>query len=272
MALFGMIFIFCATTVFPVYWMLVSVFQPIELSLRYPPPLFPQAFDLQVFSELFKVTENPDRVDVWIFNSIRIASLSTIICLVLSVLGAYALSSMRWKGKGLFGILLLMTQMLPQALILIPLYSTVDHLRLKNNPLVVALVDSAFVLPICIWILKNVFDQIPREIREAALVDGCTRISVLWRVMLPIASPGLVAVAVVAFFDAWNEYLFAAALTSDKRLYPASVGLASMITMVNMPVDRLMAAGLVFSIFPVIFYLLVQRYVVSGLSAGAVKG
>ena len=270
--LYFLVLVFCITTAFPIYWMVVSVVQPVTISLTYPPPLFPQAIDLHSFSEIFKPVDNPDRVDVWILNSIVLASMTTVISLVLSILGAYALSGFRWKGRGLFGLLLLTTQMLPEALIIIPLYATIDHLHLKNSLVIVAMVDTAFVLPICIWILKNVFDTIPTEIKDAALVDGCNRMTALIRIMLPISAPGLVAVAVVAFFDAWNEYLFAAALISDKPLFPASVGLAGMISMVNVPIDRLMTAGLVFSVFPLIFYLFVQRYVVTGLSAGAVKG
>jgi multiple sugar transport system permease protein len=267
-----LVLLFCVTTAFPVYWMIVSVVQPLTISLTYPPPLYPTAINLTPFQEIFKATDNPDRVDIWIKNSILLASMTTVICLALTVLGAYALSGRRWRGQGLFGLLLLMTQMLPEALIVIPLYATVDHFKLLNSLPVLAMVDTAFVLPICIWILKNVFDAIPGEIRDAALVDGCRRMDVLWRIMLPISAPGLVAVAVVAFFHAWNEFLFASSLIVDKPLFPASVGLAGMISMVNMPIDKLMAAGLVFSIFPVVFYLLVQRYIVAGLSAGAVKG
>ncbi len=267
-----MVLLFCIVTAFPVYWMVVSAVQPVKYSLSYPPPLFPRAIELTPFNDIFKATDNPDRVDIWIGNSIILASITTIICLVLTIVGAYSLSGRRWRGQAQFGFVLLMTQMLPEALILIPLYATVDHLKLKNNLIVVGMVDTAFVLPICIWILKNVFDTIPKEIRDAALVDGCNRIGVLRRIMLPISAPGLVAVAVVAFFYSWNEFLFAASLIGDKKLYPASVGLASMISMINVPIDRLLAAGLVFSIFPVIFYLFVQRYIVTGLSAGAIKG
>lgn len=267
-----LVLLLCLITAFPVYWMVVSAIQPVKYSLSYPPPLIPRAIDLAPFNELFKPTDNPDRMDVWIGNSIILATITTIICLVLTVLGAYALSRRRWRGQGGFGFVLLMTQMLPEALILIPLYATVDHFKLKNNLFVVGMVDTAFVLPICVWILKNVFDTIPKEIHDAALVDGCNRIGVLRRIMLPIAAPGLVAVAVVAFFYSWNEFLFAASLVSDKKLYPASVGLASMISMINTPIDRLLAAGLVFTVFPVIFYLFVQRYIVTGLSAGAIKG
>lgn len=264
--------LFCVITAFPIYWMIVSVVQPVNLSLSYPPPLFPQAINQNAFSEIFQVENNPDRVDVWIANSVALASMTTILSLMLSTVGAYALSGRRWRGQNLFGFLLLTTQMLPEALILIPLYSTIDKLQLKNNLPTLALVDTAFVLPICIWILKNVFDTIPTEIRDAAMVDGCTRMGMLWRIMLPISAPGLVSVGVVAFFHAWNEYLFAASLLTDKKLYPAPVGLAQMISMIDTPIDKLMAGGLVFSIFPVIFYLLMQRYIVAGLSAGAVKG
>lgn len=267
-----LVLLFCVTTAFPVYWMTVSVLQPVELSLQYPPPLFPQAINPDAFSKIFKVENNPDRVDVWIANSVLLASMTTIVCLILTVLGAYALAGKRWRGQGLFGLMLLTTQMLPEALIVIPLYATIDKLHLKNSLPVLALVDTAFVLPICIWILKNVFDTIPNEIRDAAMVDGCTRMGMLLRIMLPISAPGLVAVGVVAFFHAWNEFLFAASLIADKKLFPAPVGLAQMISMIDTPIDKLMAAGLVFSIFPVIFYLMVQRYIVAGLSAGAVKG
>jgi len=270
--LYIMVLLFCITTAFPIYWMIVTVVQPINLSLQYPPPLFPQAINPNAFARIFQVENNPDRVDVWIANSVVLASITTVVSLALSVLGAYALAGKRWRGQGLFGLLLLMTQMLPEALIVIPLYATIDKFVLTNSLPTLALVDTAFVLPICIWILKNVFDTIPGEIRDAAMVDGCTRMGMLVRIMLPISAPGLVAVGVVAFFHAWNEYLFAATLIADKKLYPAPVGLAQMISMIDTPIDKLLAGGLVFSIFPVIFYLLVQRYIVAGLSAGAVKG
>lgn len=267
-----LVLLFCIVTAFPIYWMIVAVFQPIEYSLQYPPPLFPVSIDFDVFSQLFSEPDPARRVDTWIANSIVLAAITTAVCTGLSILGAFALSGRRWRGQGTFGLLLLTTQMLPEALIVIPLYATIDKLHLKDSLVTLALVDTAFVLPICIWILKNVFDTIPNEIRDAALVDGCNRLRMLWSIMLPISAPGLVAVGVVAFFHAWNEYLFAASLITDRKLYTASVGLGSMISMIDTPVDRLMAGGLLFSIFPVIFYLLVQRYIVSGLSAGAVKG
>lgn len=267
-----LVVLFCICTGFPIYWMIVTAFQPLALSMKFPPPLFPQAFTVVPFQEIFKVDQNLDRVDIWIENSVLLATMATVLCLALTVIGAYALSGKPWRGQGLYGFLLLMTQMLPEALVVIPIYATVAKLGLKNNLLVLAMVDTAFALPICIWILKNVFDTIPSEIRDAGRVDGCSRMGVLWRVMLPLSTPGLVAVAVVAFFYSWNEYLFASALISEKNYYVAPIGLAGMISMIGMPIDQMLAAGLIFSIFPVAFYLLIQRYIIAGLSAGAVKG
>jgi multiple sugar transport system permease protein len=122
------------------------------------------------------------------------------------------------------------------------------------------------------WILKGVFDTIPREVLDAAVVDGCTDFSAIWHIVLPLSAPGLVAVAVVSFFSAWNEFLYAGIMLGNAQLMPASVGLSTLKAIASTPVEQYMAAGLVFSILPVLFYLSMQRYIVSGLTAGAVKG
>lgn len=263
-----LVLLFCLATIFPVYWMVLSAIQPVNYSLQYPPPFFPQAFTLQPFADLF--AKNP--VGSWILNSVLRAVLTTILCLSMTIFGAYAMSAMRWRGKGLFGWLLLFTQMLPEALVIIPVYAMYQRLGMTEKIPPLALIDTAFVLPLGVWILKNTFDTIPPELSDAAMVDGCTRVGTLFRILLPIAAPGLVAVAVVAFFYSWNEFLFASSMITNKDYWPATVGLASLKSMIDTPIDRMLAAGLLFSVLPVIFYLLVQRYVVAGLSAGAVKG
>jgi multiple sugar transport system permease protein len=170
-----------------------------------------------------------------------------------------------------------MTQMLPEALIIVPIFKIftdfpVLHINLRESLPGLSLINAAFVLPIGVWILKNMFDTVPKEVREAALVDGAGPIRLLFQIMLPLTRPGLVAVGVVAFFYAWNEFLFAQTMITQKDIKPASVGLASMITMLDTPIERLLAAGLVFAIPPVVFYVLMQRYIVAGITAGAVKG
>ena len=125
---------------------------------------------------------------------------------------------------------------------------------------------------IVIWILKGVFDTVPSEVLDAAVVDGCTELSVLWHIVLPLSAPGMVAVAVVSFFSAWNEYLFGVIFIQSANFQPASVGIPNLKATGTTPVEQYMAAGLIFSLLPVLFYLLMQRYIVSGLTAGAVKG
>jgi multiple sugar transport system permease protein len=236
--------------------------------LHYPPPLFPQAITFSQFAELF----GNYPVAVWLRNSFLIAVMAMLLCMALTVLGAYTLSSLRWKGRSLFGLFLLVTQMLPEILIVIPLYVLYRRLNMLDSLPALSLVDAAFALPICIWILKGVFDTVPLEVLDAAVVDGCSELSVLWEIVLPLSAPGLVAVAVVSFFSAWNEYLFAVILISSAEFQPASVGIPNLKATGYTPVEQYMAAGLVFSILPVLFYLIMQRYIVAGLTAGAVKG
>jgi multiple sugar transport system permease protein len=268
-----LVLVICGITFFPIYWMLVTAVQSTKVTLHYPPKLWPQEFSLTSFQQIFE----KEPVARWIVNSIYLSGVTTVICVVLSVLGAYALSALRWRGRGLFAIFLLMTQMLPEALIIVPVFKIftnfpVIHQDIRNSLPALALIDAAFILPICVWVMKNMFDTIPGEVREAALVDGAGPIRTLFQIVMPIALPGVVAVGVVAFFYAWNEFLFAQTMIQDKDLKPASVGLAGMITMLDTPVPLLLAAGTVFAIAPVIFYLVMQRYIVAGIASGAVKG
>jgi multiple sugar transport system permease protein len=264
----ALIILVVAITFFPIYWMILSVIRPTEFSTAYPPKFYPQSVSLTPFRQIFSGYD----IGRWLLNSAIVSSIATIICLVLSVLGAYTISMLRWKGRTLFAAFLLVTQMLPETLIIVPVFRLFTDLGLRENLVAVAAIDAAFILPIGVWVLKNLFDTVPHEVREAALVDGAGPIRVLIQIVLPMTLPGLVAVGVVAFFYAWNEYLFAQTMITKNNLKPASAGLASMITMLDTPIERLLAAGLIFAIPPVIFYIFMQRYIVAGISAGAVKG
>lgn len=260
-------------TFFPVYWMVLSAIQPTAYSLHYPPPLWPKGIDLSPFAALF----GKQPIGPWLLNSAIVSTITTAICVVLAVFGAYALALGSWAGKGAFAGFLLVTQMLPEALIVVPIFRMFTDVPvvgadLRNNLPALALIDAAFILPICVWVLKNMFDTIPPELREAAMVDGAGPFRALFQVLLPLAVPGVIAVGVVAFFYAWNEYLFAQLMVNDKALYPATVGLGSMKTMLDTPIEQVLAAGLLFAVPPVVFYVVLQRSIVAGITAGAVKG
>lgn len=270
---YAAVLVVVAITFFPIYWMVVSTIQPTKFSTRYPPPLIPKGVNFKVFSDLF----GKEPIWSWIWHSTLLSLAATAICIFLSVLGAYALSSLRWKGRTAFAIFLLMTQMLPEALIVVPIFRIFTDFPLLNMDLRdqlfgLSLIDAAFVLPIGVWVLKNLYDTIPREVQEAARVDGAGPMRVLFQIIMPLTLPGLVAVGVVAFFYAWNEYLFAQLLIPDKELYPASVGLGQMKTMLDTPIEQQLAAGMIFAVPPVVFYIVMQRYIVAGITAGAVKG
>jgi multiple sugar transport system permease protein len=253
--------------------MLVTTVQPTKYTTHYPPPLFPKGANLGAFEKLFDAKP----VASWIWHSTIISFMATAVCVFMAVLGAYALTSGRWRGRTAFGIFLLATQMLPEALIVVPVFRIFTRVPVlgtdfRDSFLGLSLIDAAFIMPIGVWILKNLFDTVPREVREAALVDGAGPMRVLFQIIMPLTLPGLVAVGVVAFFYAWNEYLFAQLFIVSKDMFPAAVGLGQMKTMLDTPIEQQMAAGIVFAIPPVIFYLVMQRYIVAGITAGAVKG
>jgi multiple sugar transport system permease protein len=258
----------CVVALFPVYWMILSTFQPESKTLSFPPPFFLKGFNTGAITQLFE--DQP--IASWLAHSVFVALITVVITLVLASFGAYLLGRLEWHGKLLFGLLLLFTQMMPGAMIIVPELQFYRSMGWTNNLPMLAVLYAAFAVPLGSWILKSSFDNVPTEVLDAGLVDGCTRLGVLRRLLLPLSRAGLVAVAVVAFFLSWNDYLFASALITSRSQYTAGLGIATFISQQDVPIFELQAAGVVFSLLPVIFYMCVQRYVVRGLTAGAVKG
>ena len=253
---------------FPLYWMMVTAVQSPNATLAYPPVFYPVEPNLDGFRQLF--SDNP--MAKWLLNSGYIALLTTILTTALSVLGAYALSWFTWSGKFAFGLMLLFTQMLPEALIVIPIFKIYQDLNLLNSLSALSILHSAFVIPVGVWILRPAFEGIPREVNEAAQIDGCTPMQILRKIIVPLCSPAILAVAVVSFFASWADYLLAVTMISQQELYPASVGLASTMSQLNTPIQVLLSGGLIYGLPPVILYMFIQRFVISGLTAGAIKG
>jgi multiple sugar transport system permease protein len=252
---------------FPVYWLVLSTFQPDQYSITWPPPLFFKGFNFSVLTDLF----SQDNLAANLAHSLQVSLLTVVVTLILAVPGGFLLSHLRWHGSAAFGFVLLFTQMMPGAVVIIPELELFRSMGWINNLAALSLVYAAFTVPLGIWILKASFDTIPGEIINAALVDGCSTLGVLRRIMIPLSLSGLVAVGVVAFFGSWNDYLFAAQFVTDRNLYTTSLAIATFRTEGNIQLNLQEAAGLIFSILPVALYLLVQRHVVRGLTAGAVK-
>ena len=258
----------CGAVLFPIYWMIMTSLRPTRDTITYPPDILPRNVHVSAYGELLQTVP----IMTWLGNTVVISLGVMLLCLALSVLGAYALSHFRWRGRSAFGFLLLVTQMLPEALLVIPIFVIFRRAGLIDTQPGLILADAAFVVPVGVWILKSYMDTIPREVREAALIDGCGPMGTLWRITLPLSVPALITVAVIAFFDGWNEYLFASTFITTSDMRPASVGLASFIGELATPVELVFAATALFTIPPVVFYFLMQRYFVSGLTSGAIKG
>ena len=253
---------------FPLYWMVVTAIQPPEVTLRYPPVLYPITPNLHGFHQIF----GEKQMGRWLINSGFVALLTTAITTILSILGAYALSWFKWRGKLAFGLMLLFTQMLPEALIVIPIFKIYSNFHLTDSLAALSLIHAAFVIPIGVWILKPAFEGIPREVIEAAQIDGNTPMGVLSRIIIPLCSPAILAVGVVAFFASWGEYLIAVTMISTEGKYPASVGLASTMSQLDTPIQEVLSGAIIYGLPPVILYMFIQRFVISGLTAGAIKG
>jgi multiple sugar transport system permease protein len=263
-----MIFLVSLLVIFPLYWMLVTAVQAPEVTLRYPPVLYPIDPNIKGFHAIFIEKQ----MGQWLINSGFVAILTTILTSILSILGAYALSWFKWRGKMAFGLMLLFTQMLPEALIVIPIFKIYSNLHWTDSLATLSLIHAAFVIPVGVWILKPAFEGVPKEVNEAAQIDGCTPMGVLRKIIIPLCSPAILAVGVVAFFASWGEYLIAVTTISTEGKYPASVGLASTMSQLDTPIQTLLSGAIVYGLPPVILYMFIQRFVISGLTAGAIKG
>ncbi len=254
--------------VFPVYWMFVTAMTSDADLFAGVLRLVPDLSRLGVFGDALGDGE----VLRWLLNSFIIAVGTTVLSIVLGVPLGYALSRFGFVGKAALALALLFTQMLPEALLVVPLFSLFRRFDLLNSLHGLILANTAFVLPVVALILKGAIDGVPRELDEAARVDGGRPPTVLLRVILPLIGPSIAAAAVIAFFHAWNEYVFAVTFIFDKALQPASVGVAGFIGEQDTSIQSIMAVAVLFTLPAVVFYLFAQKYVVGGMTAGAVKG
>ena len=254
---------------FPVYWLIDTAITPTDDLYS---GLQSIGFDFSRTSRLFSVLTTDTPFLGWMQNSAVVALGTTLLSLVMAALAAYALSRYRFVGKGLLGFGFFATQMLPEALLVVPLYSLFATLGLLNELHGLVLANTAFAMPIAVLILKAAMDGVPYEIEESARVDGAGPYTIFRSMVVPLVAPSIAAAAVITFFDGWNEYLFATTFIEDSEKWVASTGLASFIGEFTTPLDMVFSAAFVFTLPAVVFFLLMQRQIVSGLTAGSVKG
>ncbi|WP_246274851.1 ABC transporter permease [Phytohabitans houttuyneae] len=252
----------------PLYWIVVTAFKTEGQIVMHTRDLWPTPWTLQQFGDLF--TTKP--FGRWYLNTILVSAASTAVALVFAALAGYALARLRFRGAQGFTVTVLLTYVMPGALLFIPLYQLLIGARLTDSLWSLVLTYPTFTLPFATWLLTGYFSSIPVELEEAALVDGCSRIQAFGRVVLPLAKPGLLAVALFTLTNAWNEFLFAFVFITKDEYKTLPVGMQSMIIGDVVPQGQLAAASLLVSIPVVVMYAFGQRFLTEGLTAGAVKG
>jgi N,N'-diacetylchitobiose transport system permease protein len=253
---------------FPVYWMILTALRPSEEVLSYHQKLYPSSVTLDQFRRAMDMPNFWDNVK----SSVIISTFSVVIAIGIGLLAAYALGRFRFWGRRGLMITLLIVQMIPATSMLIPIYIQLNKMDGLNEYWGVIVVYAASTLPFSVWMLRGFIVNIPRELEEAAMVDGCSQMGAFRRVVFPLLAPGLVATAIYALMTAWNEYLFAYVLLQDNDKYTLSVWLLKFTGQRGTDYGALMAGSILIALPVVIFFLLVQRKVASGLTAGAVKG
>lgn len=253
---------------FPFYWVIVTSFKTTPQIFERTSIFWPDPFTFEQYRSLLQETP----FGTWLWNSMLVAIVSTAISVVFAALAAYALTRLKFLGAGLLTTFILITYLLPGTLIFIPLYQTLSDLGIINTYSALMVTYPTFLMPFATWVLIGYFRSIPVELEEAAMIDGASRLYAFWRITLPLAAPALLSVALFAFTNAWNEFLFAFVFIQSESLRTLPIGLQSMVVGDILPWGRLMAASLLTAVPVALLYMYAQRFLVGGLTVGAVKG
>jgi multiple sugar transport system permease protein len=259
----------------PLYWAVVVMFVPTS-DLLFARPLYPSPFTIENIVSLFTGAWG-GRLGGHSFlvplkNSAVVALGNTLLSVTVGVLAAYAIALMQFRGKGALSTFILFAYVFPPFVIMIALRILATEWELRNTLHGLILFQSMITVPYCTWFLRSYFMSFPKDIEEAALVDGCTRFQSLVRVVLPISLPGVIAAATFAFTLSWQDYILAFIILDNDALFTVPMAMVSMVIGDLVNWGQIMAAALISILPPALVYYLLQRYVVSGLTGGAVKG
>lgn len=253
---------------FPVFWVFSSSLKPSQELFARDLTMLPVNWTLENYRNVWEGTAFP----LYFWNSFKVAAISTFFAVIVSIYAAYAIARIRFPGRYAYGIMLLVTQMFPHILIVIPLFLIIRQFGLLNTHTALIIAYTAFSLPFSIWLLRGFFEAIPVELEDAAAIDGASMLGTLHKVILPLAGPGIAAVTMFNFIRAWNEFLFALVFLQSRDLFTMPLGLASFQEEYTFRWDLIMAGAGIITLPILFFFLLMQRFIVQGLLGGAVKG
>lgn len=251
----------------PLLWMALSSFKTMSETFRSPPTYLPQNPTFEAYGEAWNKAPMP----TYVLNSSIIALVTVGVTIFAGTFTAYALSQYRYRGSNVVLLLFLFTRVIPPLSLLLPFFVVFMKLGLINSKTAVTVYTIYLSYPLVVWLLKGFFDDFPSELIDAAVIDGCSRTGALFRVVLPVAAPAVMAVAVIAFMWTWNEFLAPFLFINTDDLKPITVGIYYFVGDEFTYWNRMSAAGVITVIPSITFFVLAQRYIVRGLTTGALK-
>lgn len=270
---------FIVGVLFPFYWMVSSSFKSHEEIAGRHAVYVPSQLRLDAYRELFDPAwpgyQNFGRN---ILNSLKVAVPTAVIAVILSVLGAYAIARLRFRGKQLLLNGILLVYLFPAVLLILPLFAMLSRIgaslgfAVQDNLPILVLTYLAQTLPVALYMLANYFRTVPAEIEQAGLIDGCTRMGVIWRITLPLSVPALVSVAIYTFMIAWNEFLYALVFLNSRTMFTMPLKIQTIFTDPTPRMQVVMAASTIMTVPIVVLFLALERFLSEGLTAGGVKG
>ena len=258
-----------AVSLFPFLWMIRTAFTPQTETFALDPGLLPDSWTWANIERVLTSPNIPFMTQFW--NSVIVSTGTTLTVIVAGTWGAYALARFSFRGNQTFSLTLLLIQLFPGVLLIIPLFVVLSNLHLTNSLLGLVISYSTLQLPFAVWLLRGYFVSLPREVEDAARLDGSGYFGVLFRIVLPTAAPGIAAAATLAFISSWNEFLFAYVLINDADKRVLAVGLSAYIDQFTIDFPGLFAMATLTTVPVVLVFLFFQRYLVGGLASGAVK-
>jgi multiple sugar transport system permease protein len=258
--------------VLPMVWMLLTSIKTQFAALQYPPEWWPRSPTLQEYTRLLSpLSDTGQEFLTYLLNSIVVSTVTTVLGVVIAVPAAYAFSRFRFPGRNLLFYSVLLRNMFPAVVFLMPLFVMMRWLHLVNTQYSLILTYLTFGLPLSIWLLKGFYDKVPVQLEQAARIDGASRFQAFLQVVMPLSSPGIIATAIYSFILAWNEYVYALTFLNDRSKLTLQVGLQRFFTEYATNWPGLMAASFITSVPVVVLFLVLQKYFVRALTEGAVK-
>jgi len=260
-------------SVFPIYWALNTSFMSLNGAETVPSHFVPSPFTVHNYGNLLNQSAGGVGYEFWrsFLNSTIESGLATVLTVAIALFAAYAFARLEFPGKRIILVTVLAGLLLPVYATLLPLFRILSNVHLINTYPGVVLVYTSGFLPLAIWIMYNYFASVPRDIEEAAFVDGATPVKALWRVMIPVSMPGIAATAIIVFLLGWAQFIFPLVLSSDLATEPVTVVMAALYGQRIQPFTLLTAMGVLAAALPGVIALLLNRYIVQGIMAGSIK-